>query len=1043
MFWNDEFNVQVRTFSAHHIDLEIREGPGDPQWRLTGFYGYSCTTERDRSWQLLRDLHDLDALPWVVIGDFNEILNNSEKVDGPLRTERQMRGFRDALGYGDMLDLGYQGVMSAWWNSSTRLRLDRAVCTPCWFDIFGYARVRHLPPSDSDHVPILLQASPTSVSQRPRHKCFKFEAFWLKHGDCNGVVKDAWSTNVVGSPMFSVVRKIEHTRLKLDVWQRQTFKERQQQMMGIRERLEIHLNTPNSSKVQNEKKYLMGHLQIFLSQEEAFWRQRSKVVWLKEGDRNTGFFHRKAANRERKNTIPGLYSENGQWCDDDEGMEKVVTDYFTNMFSASDIDLEAVETTLAAIHPCVTQSMNEQLCVVCSHKEIRNALFQMYPTKSPGPDGMPPLFFQHYWDVVGAEVTEAVQGFMQSGRLITDNILVANEIAHFVHNKKEGGDRFMALKLDLSKAYDRMEWTFLRKVLDRFGFAYSWIEMVMQCVTTISMLYAQAPLEDCYQIQNVIETYGRASGQLVNFDKSSVVFSKNISSFMQEEVSSLMGVEVVASHERYLGLPTYVGRKKTSTFHYIKENLAKKLSCWQGKLLSGAGKDILIRVVAQALPSYAMSVFQLTKDFCEDLEHMCARFWWGSTNDKRKIHWKTWNALCNPKEEGGLGFQSLSNFNFVLLAKQAWRVLCNPNSLIARIYKARYFPTETFWTVDLHPSPSYSWRSIFSTRELLQQSAYWQIGNGVNVNIWSDSWIPNLQNGKPDINEAALAEVDIWRHKWIPDTFPRCPSSPPREDAPRFVSELIDPVHRVWDVQTLNLFFSPADIDLILSIPLSRSVTADRVVWHFDKKGMFTTNSAYFVAKDIALGAVLAPPTPVDPLAKLWKAIWGAKLEDNLHLFFHCPYAQETWNAASINMQVPATLTFQEYFLQLAVSFSKDAFAKLLVIVWAIWKNRNSQLWDNTKQRPSEASMLSLGWLQEFSKANAQDADLSSLGILITEVKDFMRRHVDYKVVHVSCEANKVAHVLANHALHWNESQSWFVVAPECVRDAILSDCNH
>lgn len=81
-----------------------------------------------------------------------------------------------------------------------------------------------------------------------------------------------------------------------------------------------------------------------------------------------------------------------------------------------------------------------------------------------------------------------------------------------------------------------------------------------------------------------------------------------------------MGVEIVESHKKYLGLPTYVGMKKTATFQYIKDILAEKLKNWQGKLLSGDGKDILIRVVAQALPTYAMSVFRLTNGFCEDLE---------------------------------------------------------------------------------------------------------------------------------------------------------------------------------------------------------------------------------------------------------------------------------------------------------------------------------------------------------------------------------------------------------------------------------------
>ncbi|XP_061993497.1 uncharacterized protein LOC133711383 [Rosa rugosa] len=130
-----------------------------------------------------------------------------------------------------------------------------------------------------------------------------------------------------------------------------------------------------------------------------------------------------------------------------------------------------------------------------------------------------------------------------------------------------------------------------------------------------NILYAQASIEACYEIQDVIETYGRASGQLVNFNKSSIVFNKNVDADLQDDVASLMGVEIVEPHERYLGLPTYVGRKKTTTFQYIMDNLAKKLKHWQGKMLSDAGKDTLIRVVAQALPFYVMGVFQLTKNF--------------------------------------------------------------------------------------------------------------------------------------------------------------------------------------------------------------------------------------------------------------------------------------------------------------------------------------------------------------------------------------------------------------------------------------------
>lgn len=373
--------VKVGFSSAHHIDLEIDGGVCCPRWRLTGFYGWPRTADRNQSWQLLKDLSDRCSLPWVVIGDFNEILHSGEKQYGPQRLESQMRGFREALGYGDLLDLGFSGPATTWWNSETLLRLDRAVCTPAWCDLFGHARLQHLLPSDSDHLPILLRASTVPIAKRPRIHRFKFEAHWLQQNECDDVVKEAWSTEVIGFPMFQVTRKIKFTRLKLDAWQKTKFHGRQLEMLGIRERLEVLLGAGISEAIVTEKKDLSVRLQKILSEEETFWRQRAKVMWLKDGDRNIGYFHRKASNRKRKNHIKGLYDSSGKWVEEDDDMERVVSSYFKCMFTAEDIDMEAMHTTLNAISPCITNDMNNQLCALYSEDEIRTVLFQMYPTK--------------------------------------------------------------------------------------------------------------------------------------------------------------------------------------------------------------------------------------------------------------------------------------------------------------------------------------------------------------------------------------------------------------------------------------------------------------------------------------------------------------------------------------------------------------------------------------------------------------------------------------------------------------------------------------
>lgn len=91
---------------------------------------------------------------------------------------------------------------------------------------------------------------------------------------------------------------------------------------------------------------------------------------------------------------------------------------------------------------------------------------------------------------------------------------------------------------------------------------------------------------------------------------------------------------------------------------------------WKGKLLSCVGREILIKAVAQATPTYTMSCFKLPDSLCKELNSMMGNFWWGKKDKERKMAWVTWEKLCTPKEEGGMGFRDLRAFNLALLAKQ-------------------------------------------------------------------------------------------------------------------------------------------------------------------------------------------------------------------------------------------------------------------------------------------------------------------------------------------------------------------------------------
>ena len=128
-------------------------------------------------------------------------------------------------------------------------------------------------------------------------------------------------------------------------------------------------------------------------------------------------------------------------------------------------------------------------------------------------------------------------------------------------------------------------------------------------------------------------------------------------------------MEEIRSYEKYLVLPSLVGRNKKSSSNYIKECVWRKLQGWEEKLLSQADREILIKAVAQAIPTYSMNCFKLPIGLCNENEGLIRKFWWGQRGDRRKIHWVRWEELCKPKNEGGMGFKDLALFNDALLAK--------------------------------------------------------------------------------------------------------------------------------------------------------------------------------------------------------------------------------------------------------------------------------------------------------------------------------------------------------------------------------------
>ena len=362
--------------------------------------------------------------------------------------------------------------------------------------------------------------------------------------------------------------------------------------------------------------------------------------------------------------------------------------------------------------------MNSKLSSEFTHMEVKQAINQMAPLKALGPDDMSPLFYQHYWNLIGDDISNTVLHYLNSGtlpehlnhtfitlipkkrnpefayefrpislcnvlykifskvlanrlkkilpniitenqsaftksRLISDNILVAFESLHSMqrHTGKEG---YMAIKLDMSKTYDRVEWVYLESIMVKMGFTNHWIKLMMLCVKTVtysilvngepkgmitptrgikqgdplshflfllcteglngllnqaahqghikgyslcrnslrlthllfaddSLLFSRATNKKCQGVLDILDVYGKCSGQQINRSKMTIFFSKSTKVESRDQIKLALGVAKIIQYEKYLGLPLLVGRNKKASFNYIKEKGMEKIAEVEGK----------------------------------------------------------------------------------------------------------------------------------------------------------------------------------------------------------------------------------------------------------------------------------------------------------------------------------------------------------------------------------------------------------------------------------------------------------------------------
>jgi hypothetical protein len=242
---------------------------------------------------LLRTLSQDNTLPWCVMGDFNDLLSNEDKRSRVDHPPWRIRGFREAVQDSRLIDLHLTGYAYTWvkgrgGQDRKEERLDRAMATQTWCDIFPHNQLHNVISHRSDHFPILLKLH--ELLRRRGMKEFKFENAWLMEDELENIVAGGWERN----PNGGLLSRLKVCTEEMNEWGR---KLRYKYRESIEEMERFRGSVQHSHVVRYEEaRNKMGTL---LAQEEAFWKQRSKVQWLKEGDTNSRFFHAMATSKKR------------------------------------------------------------------------------------------------------------------------------------------------------------------------------------------------------------------------------------------------------------------------------------------------------------------------------------------------------------------------------------------------------------------------------------------------------------------------------------------------------------------------------------------------------------------------------------------------------------------------------------------------------------------------------------------------------------------------------------------------------------------------
>ncbi|GKB53018.1 RNA-directed DNA polymerase, eukaryota, reverse transcriptase zinc-binding domain protein, partial [Tanacetum coccineum] len=687
---------------------------------------------------------------------------------------------------------------------------------------------------------------------KAKRKPFKFANFITEKEEFMSIVNQVWGGMDAGCKMFRTVKNMRSLKkhLKDLAWKNgdvfENVKKLRESVKEIQQRID---KDPRNNNLRSEEAVILKEYSKAMKEEELILYQKAKVKWLSVGDRNNAYFHKAIKSRQQRNRIDVVCDEFGKRFEGSEVAEQFVS-HFQKFFGKSKevekvSDMERLlqnklsneDAAFMIREVCdeeIKSVVGKDVCLAVKEffgsgkilKEINSTLISLVPkiqTPQRVSDFRPIACCNVIYKCISKILTEMIKGCLDKlvsknqsalipNRHIQDNIMLAQEL--FKGYDRKMGPKRVALKVDIQKAYDTVNWQFLEDILRGFGFHSKMVNWIMKCVTTTSfsicvnedgcgyfkggrglrqgdpmspylftlvmdILTMIIKTKDFSQgVEGSIEEFGKVAGLIPNYNKRTIIFGC-LNNEEKQEILEVIPFKVENLPIRYFGVPLTSKRIRIKECKSLIEKVESRVFNWKNKCLSYAGRLMLVASVLESIHVYWASVIFLPDGVIKDINKILKDFLWNQNDGTKGRPKVAWKKVCRSKQKGGLGLKDLGVWNRAMIIKHLWHIITDKESLWVKWIITKKLKGRSIWEMEEDKNDSWGWRNILQQRNDFIKyrnmydgrfSASMTVEDWMDQSngIWPEGWIdkfPSLQNLQNVRLDAQTKDIIKWRKK--------------------------------------------------------------------------------------------------------------------------------------------------------------------------------------------------------------------------------------------------------------------------------------